>query len=122
MVKLVILIGPLEDPLDFDSRWPEFLHLAESLPGLQRETSSRVDQFLYGKTAFNMIHELYFASRQELQAALTSPAGEAAGRMLQQISRGQVTLLIADHREDEMPNILKYRQGSSAEGEEAPAA
>lgn len=121
MVKLVILIGPLEDPLDFDNRWPEFLHLAESLPGLLRETSSRVDQFLYGKAAYNLIHELYFATRQELQAAMTSPAGEAAGRMLQQISRGQVTLLIADHREDEMPNILRYRQGQPAQEGEAPA-
>ena len=48
MYKLVILVEPLENWDHFEERWPEFLHLVETLPGLSREATSRVDVFLYG--------------------------------------------------------------------------
>ena len=48
MHKLVILIGPLEDPQTLEMYWPDFLHQAEMMPGLQRETTSQVEHFLYG--------------------------------------------------------------------------
>ena len=48
MHKLVILIEQQEDWQVFEADWPEFLHLVETLPGLQREATSRIDRFLYG--------------------------------------------------------------------------
>ncbi len=52
MYKLVIMVGPLEDWAVFDEAWPEFLHLVESMPGLQREATSRVDTTLFGSVPF----------------------------------------------------------------------
>lgn len=117
MHKLVILISPLADASTFEDRWPEFLHLVETLPGLLKESTSRVERFLYGQLVCSQVHELYFNTLPELEAALASPPGVAAGRLLQQISAGRLTLFIADHREDDLENIRKYRLG-----QDAPAA
>lgn len=113
MYKLVILVEPLENWDHFEERWPEFLHLVESLPGLRREATSRVDAFLYGGKPYVHMHELFFENRAEAETALSSPAGQAAGALLQQISQGKMTLFFADHREDDLANIQKHRQASS---------
>jgi hypothetical protein len=57
-----------------------------------------------------MIHELYFDTPDDLQAALGSPAGQAAGRKLQDITGGKFSLLFADHLEDELKNFLTQAQ------------
>jgi uncharacterized protein (TIGR02118 family) len=109
MYKLVILIETPED-LTFDDRWPEFLHLAEQIPGLRRETTSRVDHVVYGKGGFSLIHELYFDSAQALREGMASPVGQKAGLVLQEMTGGRVTLLIADHKQDELENIHMYQK------------
>ena len=43
MHKLVILIEPPADQAALDTGWPEFLRYAESMPGLVREATSRVE-------------------------------------------------------------------------------
>jgi uncharacterized protein (TIGR02118 family) len=108
MHKLVILIDPPEDWMRFEIAWPDFLRLAESMPGLQREATSRVERMLYGSCIYGQVHELYFDSQAEAEAALASPQGQAAGRVLQQITGGNMTLFLADHKEDDMENIRKY--------------
>jgi uncharacterized protein (TIGR02118 family) len=110
MHKLVIWIEPLEDWARFESDWPSFLRLVESLPGLKREATSRVEQFLYGAAQCRWVHELFFDTLAEAESALASPQGQAAGRRLQQITGGHVSLFLADHKEDHLANILKYRQ------------
>lgn len=110
MYKLVILVESLDDWDRFEERWPDFLHLVESLPGLRREATSRVDVFLYGSKPFVHMHELFFDSRAEAEKALSSPAGQAAGALLQQMSGGAMTLFFADHREDDLENIQKHRR------------
>lgn len=112
MYKLMILIEPLEDWTLFETAWPEFLHQVEAMPGLIKESSSRVDRSLFG-SPYAQIHELYFDSLSSVLAAMSSPDGRTAGRMLQSITAGKVTLLIADHHEDNMDNIHKYRQEGS---------
>jgi uncharacterized protein (TIGR02118 family) len=125
MYKLVILIETPNDlslrDRSFDDRWPQFLHLVEQIPGLQREATSRVDQVVYGKGEISMIHELYFESLEELQQGMTSPAGQEAGRVLQEMTGGRVTLLFADHKQDELENILKYRKEQTKEDGDAKA-
>jgi len=108
MHKLVILIEMLENWQEFESRWPEFLHLVEILPGLQREATSRVEHFLYGNTPVAQMHELFFKTQAEAEQALMTPAGQAAGRLLQQITGGRLLLFFAEHKEDDLENIRKF--------------
>ena len=110
MHKLVILIEPLEDPQPFEDRWPQFLHLVEALPGLRREASSRVAHFLYGRVPYAQVHELFFDTFAAAEAALSSPTGQQAGRLLQQMTGGRMALFFADHREDDIENLQRYRQ------------
>lgn len=116
MYKLVILVESLENWDHFEERWPEFLHLVESLPGLRREATSRVDVFLYGARPYVQMHELFFDTRADAEKALSSANGQAAGALLQQMSSGAMTLFFADHREDDLANIQKHRQAGSGTG------
>lgn len=116
MYKLVILIEPQPDWQEFERVWPEFLKLAEKMPGLIRETTSPVDQLLHGHYHVAMIHELYFDSMETAKQAMASPEGEEAGKRLQIITAGNVTLLFTDHLEDELENIQEHqKQDASSE-------
>jgi len=110
MYKLMILIpSNIEEPV-LNAGWPEFLQAAESMPGLQREASIRVVTSLYGKQEIGMIHELFFETLADLQEAMRSPEGLATGQIIQQLTEGQMTLLIAEHREDDIENLSQYHQ------------
>ena len=108
MHKLMILIEPPPDSAAFDDSWPQFLHLAERMPCLRRETTSRVERLLYGRSGYFLIHELYFDSWAALQEAMGCAVGREAGELLQRISGGRLTLLLADHKEDELENIRQH--------------
>lgn len=110
MYKLVILIEPLNDWLKFEAGWPEFLAVAESMPGLKREATSRVDRIIFGKYPVSMSHELFFDSMDELKSAVNSPEGQLTGQILQRITGGNFTLYMADHLEDELTNIHEFAQ------------
>jgi uncharacterized protein (TIGR02118 family) len=110
MYKLVILIPLPENSNAFDKRWPEFLSLAEGMPGLLKETSSRVDRKVYGDYDVQLIHELYFDSLKEAASAMGSLEGEKAGQLLQEITDGRVSLLLADHTEDNLSNIRSHQK------------
>ncbi len=110
MHKLVILIEAAAETAEFNDIWPQFLHLAESMPGLVREATSRVERVLFGSLDCSLIHELYFADGEALQKAMTSPQGVHAGQVLQSMTRGHVILLFADHKEDNITNLQKFRK------------
>jgi hypothetical protein len=111
MVKLVIMIEFIDDWEQFFSTWPEFLHLAEAMPGLQREASSRIEQILYGDLKAVWMHELFFDSSPAAQVAMASLPGQAAGRLLQQMTGGRLALFFADTNEDDLENIRRYQIG-----------
>ncbi len=113
MQKLIILIGPIADTMEFNEGWPDFLHHAEQMPGLLREATIRVQASLYGDQDIRMIHELYFESQGSLDNALGSPQGRLAGYLLQKVSEGQMTLLVAEHKEDDIENLRKYREAKT---------
>ncbi len=110
MQKLIILIGPIADTPEFSEGWPEFLHHAEDMPGLLREATVRIHDTLFGNQEIALIHELFFDSSQDLQTALASPQGRVAGHVLQKITAGQLSLLNAEHKEDDIENLQKYKQ------------
>ena len=112
MYKLVILVPLPEDSSKFDQKWPAFLAEAERMPGLLQETTSRVDRVLHGDFPIHLIHELYFDSLKHAAEAMGSLEGEKAGEILQEITSGKVSLLLADHTQDDLSNIRKHQQSS----------
>jgi uncharacterized protein (TIGR02118 family) len=112
MYKLVILVESQEDSARFDSRWPLFLAEAERMPGLRREVTSRIDRVLHGNYPVHIIHELYFDTLKAAAEAMSSPQGERTGQILQEISGGKVTLLLADHLQDDLTHIKRYQATS----------
>jgi hypothetical protein len=109
MHKLVILIEASPNWQTGEDLWPEFLRHAESMPGLRRETTSRVDRNLFG-SHYVLAHELFFDSLKEAEQAMASAEGRLAGSLLQKMTGGKMTLFFADHKEDALENILKYRK------------
>ena len=109
MHKLVILIESSEEWQAAEDLWPEFLHLVERMPGLRRETTSRVESSLLGSN-YVLAHELFFDTLADAEGAMASPDGRLAGGLLQRMTGGRVALFFADHKEDDLENILKYRK------------
>ena len=110
MHKLVIMVEQLQDETRFDEMWPEFLHVSERMPGLVKEATCRVESTLYGSFQPALLHELFFESLADIKAAMSSPEGQAAGELLQQMTGGQMSLIIADHKEDAIENIRRYQR------------
>jgi uncharacterized protein (TIGR02118 family) len=109
MHKLVILIEVSQEWITSEDHWPEFLHLIEEMPGLRREAISRVEQGIFG-ISYVQMHELFFDTLKEAQGAMASPKGRQAGRLLQQMTGGRMTLFFAEHKEDDIENIRKFTQ------------
>ena len=114
MHKLVILIRDLDDWNAFEAEWPRFLHNAEGMPGLRREAISHVERLLYGDSVYGRMYELFFDSLQDAEQALASPQGQAAGRLLQQLTAGRMVLFFAEHKEDDLENIRRYANANDA--------
>jgi len=115
MYKLVIMIEDLPDQEQFDLMWPEFLHLSESMPGLIKEATCRVDSTIFGSYHPTLLHELFFETIDDIQQAMSSLEGQAAGGLLQKITAGNMSLVIADHKEDDLENIRRYRETNNHE-------
>ena len=113
MHKLVILIHVPEHDRTFDLGWPEFLHSAEEMPGLRKESTSRVRFMIFGGQEVSMIHELYFDTFSTLEQAMRSEAGKQAGEVLQRITGGRCSLLFADHHEDLISNFRTPKKPSA---------
>ncbi len=109
MYKLIILIPPQQDSAIFHEQWPRFLHLAERMPGMAREATVKPHAHLYGRYRLEMAHELYFDTLKDLEAAMLSPVGQAAGSVLQEITGRNVSLIIAEHLEDDLAHIQSFK-------------
>lgn len=101
MFKLVILFEQPLDEQEFQQKWQKFMGLAEKLPRLKREVVSRVQEVVYAPDGrqYTRLHELIFDSRDALEAALQSQAGQQAGQFLQAFTLGRMVLLTAEHME-----------------------
>ena len=101
MYKLVILFLPPLAWASYEPGWQKFLGLAEQLPGLRKEAVGEMEELLFGPPSMNYkkIHELFFDSREDLEAALKSEEGQKAGQWLQSFTQGRFSLMIAKHME-----------------------
>ena len=100
MYKLTIFFTPPLPNQEFDQQgWQKFMGLAEKMPGLRRETVTEVQEMVFGHLPYIKIHEFYFDSRQDLDAALQSEQGQAAGAWLHRFTGKRFSMLIAEHKE-----------------------
>jgi uncharacterized protein (TIGR02118 family) len=78
-VKLVVLYTRPADPDAFDEHYlGVHVPLVRAIPGLQRAESGRIDAPLdSGEHSWYRIAELYFADRAALDAAFSTPEGQA---------------------------------------------
>lgn len=101
MYKLVILFEQPFNEMEFQENWQIFMGLAEKMPRLRKEIVSSVQQVVHAPDGrqYTRIHELLFDSRDALEAALQSIAGQEAGHFLQVFTSGRMVLLTAEHME-----------------------
>ena len=104
-VKLVALYGPPTDAAAFEHYYAAtHVPLARQLPGLQRlETARLLSTAEGGSTPYHRIAELWFADGEQLQAAATSPEGQALAADVAHFATGGVTVLIAQVDQDDAP-------------------
>jgi uncharacterized protein (TIGR02118 family) len=99
--KLVLVFGDIDDIPAFDLAWSQrFVPLVEDMPGLRRITVGRVRGSPSGVASIHLLHELHFDDQPSLEAAMASPIGQVAGRLLMEIAGDHVQLLFAEHLED----------------------
>jgi len=103
MHKLVILIHRSPQAETLERRWSDgFVPAAERLPGLRRVVVTRPVGAPASTPRFQLIHELFFDDLDSLQAAMTSPDGQAAGRALMEFASAEAELFFAEHLEMEL--------------------
>jgi len=97
MVKLIALYKKPDDVSAFDKHYTE-VHtpLVKKLPGLRHTEISKITGSAIGETPNYLLCEMYFDSKEALDAALGSPAGRVAGKDLMGFAAKYVTLMYAD--------------------------
>ena len=95
--RLIALFNRPEDPAEFDRHYRD-VHapIVRRYPGLRELKLTRADGVGGRPSPIHLVAEMGFASRADLDAAMTSePAAESA-RDLRNFASAGVTLLIAD--------------------------
>jgi len=108
MYQLVLLIPTSVNLEKFDETWPSFLKVAEQMPGLIKESVSRVDQLIYGSEFISRIYTFTFPDQESLEKALVSNPGERAGQLIHDLTDGKVILLTARYQEDFLNHIQSF--------------
>src|ERR1700748_3274813 len=98
MTQLLVCYGAPEDPAAFDRHYAEtHVPLVHKIPGLRRFEAGKVLGTPDGTPAPHYhIAQLTFDSVEDLQAAMGSPEGEAAGADVATFASGGATLMIVD--------------------------
>ncbi len=103
MYKLTILFRPptSEDTARFENDWAfSFVPAAEAMPGVLRVEVGNVEGSPDGPAPFYKMHELYFESREAMEAAMNSELGMKAGYALSGIAKGLFSIMFVDAFED----------------------
>jgi uncharacterized protein (TIGR02118 family) len=98
MVKFVVMYGQPEDPAAFDAHYAStHVPLVEKIPNLRRFEAGKVVGTPDGSVApFYYLAELSFDDAAQMQAALGSPEGQAAGADVETFATGGATVMIAE--------------------------
>jgi uncharacterized protein (TIGR02118 family) len=97
MVKLVALYKKPAEVEDFDKHFNEVhLPLIRKFPGLRRLEVTRITGAPIGETKFHAMAEMYFDTREAVDAALASQEGKAVARDLLSFAAPLVTVFIGE--------------------------
>ena len=105
MYQLLILIPLKVNIKSFDEGWPNFLEAAEEMEGLIRESVSRIDRPIYGQNNIRRIYSFLFRDKSSFEDSLLSPPGKIAGKIIHEITGGDVILLSGLFQEDTLERI-----------------
>jgi uncharacterized protein (TIGR02118 family) len=98
VVKIVVLYGQPSDPSAFETHYANtHLPLAAKMPNVRRFEASRVIGTPDGSAPpYYRLAEIWFDAQEELQAAMSSPEGQAAVADIGNFATGGATVLIAE--------------------------
>jgi len=100
MVKLIALYKNPTDKASFDENYFNgHIPLAMKMPGLQKAEVSRVVGAPMGEAEYYLMAELYFADKEALDAAMSSPEGRAAAKNVMGFARELVSMMFAEVEE-----------------------
>ncbi len=103
MVKLMLLFKRPPDEDAFEEGYIRTLPLLEKMPGILRRQANMVLGGPFGASPYYRILEFYFDDYEQLDTAMTSPQGAAAGQALMQYAGDIVELVFMDVLEDNTP-------------------
>ncbi len=98
MVRLLVLYGHPENPEEFDRYYNEIhVPLAKRMQGLRKWTIGKVQGTPDGQPSdYYYIADLYADSREQLEAILATPEGQAAVEDVPKFASGGVTFIYTD--------------------------
>jgi uncharacterized protein (TIGR02118 family) len=97
MVKLIALYRKPSDPETFDRHYKD-IHtpLVKKYPGLRKLEITRVTGAPIGEAKFHLMCEMYWESKQAMDAALASSEGKAVARDLMSFAADIITVFIGE--------------------------
>lgn len=115
MHKLIALYHPPEDPEHFRRHLVDVhLPLVAAFPGLRGMQHGFDLAVAEGESPYFAVVECLFDDAEALQAALASPAGEAAGADVPNYAAAGVTIMTFDVADDALEEASTGSSGSSA--------
>jgi uncharacterized protein (TIGR02118 family) len=97
MVKLVALYKKPPESEEFDKHYDAVhIPLVRKYPGLRKLEVTRITGAPIGETKFHVMSEMYFDSREAMDAALSSQEGKAVARDLLSFAAPLVTVFIGE--------------------------
>lgn len=97
MVKLVALYKKPANVQDFDDQYfNTHLPLANKMPGLRKVEVARITGSPAGESEYHLMAELYFDSKEDMQAAMSSPEGRASTKNLMSFAKDVSYFMFAD--------------------------
>ncbi|TCP67336.1 EthD family reductase [Baia soyae] len=102
MVKLTALYRQPEEVQEFETRYFEgHLPLARKMPALLKMEVTRFTETPMGDhPPYYLQADLYFASKEALDAAMKSPEGRAAAKDVMSFAGNLVTMIVGDVKGD----------------------
>lgn len=101
MFKFVIMFKTPSEPEEFENIYNDFLALVERMPHITRRQVLHIMGSPQGEPIYYRGMELYFASNDDMKAALMSPEGQEAGNELARFEAGKFDVSFAAVYEEE---------------------
>jgi len=100
MIKLVALYRKPRDTDEFDKHY-DTVHvpLIKRYPGLRKLEITRLTAALLGEAKYYLMAEMYFDSRDAMDAALASPEGKTVAKDLMRFAAEIVTVFHGEVRD-----------------------